>query len=316
MQRPETLQPTNRVDTFTALVSDTFFPMAVQARRDSAGCFTGALHRRQLGKVGFAKVGSSPLDVYRDRQHIGRASDAAYLVKVQVQGEGLVRHRGREALLRPGDFTLCLSSEPYELHFPQAYSQVVLAVPEPLMEECVPEPARHLGVRMASNVGANGLFSQFVSSIASRLDSLDGVLARRLEANVIDLLSTTLGYARESQRQELLASGVKQEYLQRIKQFIRRHLGDERLGPEWIAEAHGITARYLHRLFEHECESVSRYIQRLRLEACRDALSDDAFAAYPVSEIAYRAGFKDASHFSRAFKKEFGLTPARYRRDH
>ncbi len=304
------------MDAFTELVSETFFPMSVEARGESGVGFAGELRRHQLGNVGFATVSSSPLDVYRRRQHIGRASDAAYLVKVQVQGEGRVRHRGREAHLRPGDFTLCLSSEPYELHFEHEYSQVVLAIPEPLMEECVHQPARHLGVTMESRVGANGLFAQFVTSIALRLDTLDGVLARRLEANVIDLLSTTLGYAREAQRQELFNSGVKREYLQRIKQFIRRNLDDERLGPEWIAEAHDISARYLHRLFEGECESVSRYIQRLRLEGCRDALGDGAFAAYPVSEIAYRAGFKDASHFSRAFKKEFGVTPARYRRGH
>ena len=289
--------------------------MTCDPAKDFEGRFFGALKCQQIGAVGFSAVRGSPLDVYRGKRHIGQVSDAVYLVKIQVEGESLIQHCGREAHLRPGDFTLCLSSEPYELHFADNYSQVVLAVPEVLMEDCVSQPTQHIGVRMDSRVGANGLFTKFVTSISNCLDSMDGVLAQRLEANVIDLLVTTLGYAQESHKHDLLNIGVKREYLQRIKYFIRKNLQEEQLGPEWIASAHRISTRYLHMLFETESVSVSRYIQGLRLENCRAALADSAFADYSVSEIAYYWGFKDASHFSRAFKTEFGQTPARLRKD-
>ena len=304
-----------RLECFDHMVSDTFFPMHCQPLRGFDGEFAGQIETQQLGRVGLAAIKSSPLDVYRNRSHIGRASEAVYLVKVQVKGESLVKQRGREAYLCPGDFTLCLSSEPYELHFKSDYSQVVLSVPQPLLEECVRHPEQHLGVRMNSQVGANGLFSQFVTSIGARLNELDGVLAQRLEANVIDLLSTTLGHAQEMQKHDLLNSGVKREYLQRIKSFIRTHLHDERLCPAWIAASQDISTRYLHMLFEGEGKSISRYIQRLRLESCKAALEDRDFSDYSVSEIAYRLGFNDASHFSRVFKACFGQSPARYRKD-
>lgn len=307
---------TDRFALFDSVISDTFCPMAVERHANWEGDFSGAVRSEQLGAVGFASVKSSPLDVYRRRMDISKATDSSYLVKVQVEGEGLVQQFGRKAHLAPGDFTLCLSSEPYELHFDQEYSQIVLSVPESLLEECVQQPSQHLGVRMDSAVGANGLFSQFVTSIASRLDSMDGLLARRLEANVIDLLATTLGYAQEAQKRDLLSAGVKSEYIHRIKYFIRRNLDDERLNPDWIAAAHHISKRYLHMLFEDQSVSISRYIQQLRLESCRAALADKSFAGHSVSEIAYRYGFKDASHFSRTFKNEFGETPARYRRDY
>lgn len=305
----------DRVEYFDSLVSEAFFPMSCEVRRDYEGQFKGGIVRRQFGEVGFAAVKTSPLDVYRRRNHIGKADDAAYLVKVQVEGEAMVSQSGREAHLRPGDFTLCLSSEPYELHFPDNFSQVVLSVPQNLLEECVQYPYQLLGVRMDSQVGANGLFSQFVTSIASRLDSMDGDLAQRLEANVIDLLSTTLGYARESQRRDLLNCGVKLEYLRRIKYFIRQNIGAEHLNPDVIADAHQISTRYLHLLFEDEGLSVSRYILKLRLELCKSALADPSFVNYSVSEIAYRFGFKGASHFSRVFKSQFSQSPARYRKE-
>ncbi len=305
----------DRFDFFGSVVNDLFCPMACERNVHSPGDFNATVLSQQLGAVGFAAIKSSPLDVYRRRTDIARASESSYLVKIQVQGESLVQQLGREAHLTPGDFTLCQSSVPYELHFREEYSQVILSVPQALLDECVQHPYQHLGVRMDASVGANGLFTQFVTSIAGQLDRMDGVLAQRLEANVIDLLATTLGYAQEAQKRDLIASGVKGEYLQRIKHFIRRHLDDDRLGPEWIAAAHDISTRYLHMLFESESVSVSRYIQQLRLESCRAALMDPAFAGYSVAEIAYRFGFKDASHFSRAFKSEFGQAPARYRKE-
>jgi AraC family transcriptional activator of tynA and feaB len=306
--------PEERFEQFGSHVSELFFPMSCETHRDHREAFRGAIKRRQLGEMGFAAVRSSPLDVYRSRSHIAQVSDAAYLVKIQVEGESLVVHRGREAHLQPGDFTLCLSSEPYELHFAAEYSQVVLAVPQALMEDCIQHPERHLGVRQDASVGANGLFSQFVTSIASRLDDMDGVLAQRLEANVIDLLATTLTHSEEAGRRERLESGVRCEHLHRIKHFIRSNLHDERLSPAWIAQSQGISTRYLHMLFEHEGTSISRHIIAMRLQACRQALGNHAFERYSIADIAYRFGFKDPAHFSRAFKRTFGETPARYRR--
>lgn len=32
-----------------------------------------------------------------------------------------------------------------------------------------------------------------------------------------------------------------------------------------------------------------------------------------LSEIAYRVGFSDQAHFSRSFKRHFGMTPSEYR---
>lgn len=309
------LTTTESLERFDEQVREIFFPMDCKRARNYLGDFRGRLNSRQLGQLGFAAVKSTPLDVYRRRSHIGEVADSSYLVKIQVAGESQIIQRGREAHLQPGDFTLCLSSEPYELHFASDYSQVVLAIPSALMEECVHQPEQHLGVRMAAQNGANGLFSQFVTSIVQKLDGMDGVLAQRLEANVIDLLATTLSYTGESQRRDLLCNGVRQEYLQRIRHFIRKHLGDQRLTPDWIAAAQHISTRYLHMLFEAESVSVCRYIQQLRLQGCRQALADTAFSRFTVAEVAYHFGFKDASHFSRAFKAEFGVTPVQFRRE-
>jgi AraC family transcriptional regulator len=56
--------------------------------------------------------------------------------------------------------------------------------------------------------------------------------------------------------------------------------------------------------------SVGEYLRRLRLDW---AASQLAATETPLALLAAEAGFADQSHFTRAFKRHAGLTPARYR---
>lgn len=300
------------IEEFGDRVSTTFFPMDCRDGEVKLNNFSGDVSRKGLGEFTLASVWGAPLDVYRNRSHIASVSEEVYLVKVQTSGTGIVRHRGNEARLRPGDYTMCLSSEPYQLTFPEHFSQLVLAVPVDVLSGCVHDPSRFLGMRIAADDGVNGVFSQFVSSIYERVDTLGDVLLKRLEANVLDLLVTSIAHheATESgSRREM-----KVEYLHRLKRYIDNHLCDPDLCPDSIATAHGITTRYLHMLFKSSDASLCRYIQSQRLSRCEAALKDPGFGARSVSDIAYHFGFNDASHFSRLFKSEYGEAPARYRR--
>src|SRR4030095_15324908 len=109
---------------------------------------------------------SSPIEVFRRRNHIGRVSDAWYLVKFQLEGDVLARQREREAHLRPGDFVMCSTAEPYSLLFPAHYREAVLAIPQHCLRERLSSPEDWLGRRMACDDPVNGLLSQFVRSMS------------------------------------------------------------------------------------------------------------------------------------------------------
>lgn len=55
------------------------------------------------------------------------------------------------------------------------------------------------------------------------------------------------------------------------------------------------------------------YLTQRRLDQARSALAD---GAEPVVEVAYSAGYGSVSAFGLAFKKRFGISPARYRTRH
>jgi len=91
------------------------------------------------------------------------------------------------------------------------------------------------------------------------------------------------------------------------------------LGERWreaptaaeIADAVGVHPARLAREFRaHYCESLGECARRLRLEWAAGQLvrSDVGLVLLAVD-----AGFVDQSHFTRAFRNQFGITPARYR---
>jgi AraC-like DNA-binding protein len=104
--------------------------------------------------------------------------------------------------------------------------------------------------------------------------------------------------------------------LVRIHAFIEQHLGEADLSPGVVAAAHHVSVRYLHRLFEAQETTVAAWIRRRRLERCRRDLADPALGAVPVAALAARWGLPDSAHFSRLFRRTYGLPPAEYRRNY
>jgi AraC-like DNA-binding protein len=97
--------------------------------------------------------------------------------------------------------------------------------------------------------------------------------------------------------------------LEQVQDFIMERLGDSGLTVNHIAAAHAVSVRTLHTTFAATGTSVGRWVRIQRLEQCRRELTR-APVGTTVTDVAFRWGFVDAAHFSRAFKQEFGMTPS------
>ncbi|MEV5798686.1 helix-turn-helix transcriptional regulator [Streptomyces collinus] len=73
--------------------------------------------------------------------------------------------------------------------------------------------------------------------------------------------------------------------------------------------------RSLHKLFRAEGPTVGGWIRLRRLERSRwDLLRPDAQSG-GVAAVARRWGFVSPSHFSRAFRAAYGMTPRQWQCD-
>jgi len=100
-------------------------------------------------------------------------------------------------------------------------------------------------------------------------------------------------------------------WLRRVDDLVRSRFA-ERLTLAEIAQESGVHPVHLARIFRrHYRCTLGDYVRRLRVEsaAARLESSDES-----LSDIATGTGFADQSHFTRAFKRQTGLTPGNYRR--
>jgi AraC-like DNA-binding protein len=104
--------------------------------------------------------------------------------------------------------------------------------------------------------------------------------------------------------------GVRAARLTAIKADISRHLTDGSLSVATLAARHGITPRYVHKLFEDDEMTCSQYVLDQRLALAYRRLRDPRLAGRTVSSIAHDAGFGDLSYFNRTFRHRYGVTPS------
>jgi AraC-like DNA-binding protein len=89
---------------------------------------------------------------------------------------------------------------------------------------------------------------------------------------------------------------------------------DPSLDPQAVAEAHGISRRYLHLLFAESGTSFGATLMALRLEQAKHLLDDRRLANVGIAELAWRCGFREPSHFARRFRTRYGAAPDAYRK--
>jgi AraC family transcriptional regulator len=101
------------------------------------------------------------------------------------------------------------------------------------------------------------------------------------------------------------------QWLAQVKEFMDMHYRD-RLSLTGLAAIARVHPVYLARAFRsHYGRSINKYLLGLRLELARGLLADGEMA---LSDIAAEAGFCDQGHFSKNFKRFYGLSPGEYRK--
>lgn len=292
------------------LVSESFVPLEV--RSDRADNFTGRLRSRVLDELSIIEVSANGHQVHRTPSLIAASDRLYFKLNLQLSGHGILIQDNREATLHPGDLAVYDTHRPYTLAYEQDFRTLVLMFPHDALDLPAGAVGQLTAVRMPGDVGLGRMISPFMVQLAENLDVLSGSSGRRLAHNAVDLISTMFDSELNARR----GAGSSQhgELLSRIRAYIEAHLGDPELCPAGIADAHFVSTRHLHNIFQEADTTVASWIRSRRLERCRRDLRDPVLAHRAVGAIATRWGFVDAAHFSRIFRSAFGEPPSSYRR--
>lgn len=290
------------------IVCDVF--VQLDCKSDMGAAFDGSVTYTKLGPAIFSDVASCKQRVYRTPSRIAHAREEMVLVALGRKGTGAVLQDNREAVIRPGEFAIYDTTRPYELQFNDIFTQTILQIPPDMLSRRLPGADALTAVSFDPARPLARLAYDFVATLSTIAGSVDAATGERLADQAVDLIAIALSERLSGSR--LPPSTHRAAMLYRLKEQIERRLHDPGLSLSQIAAMLGISTRYVNDLLALEQTSFQRYLLQRRLERCRRDLATSP-ARRQIGEIAFAWGFNDLSHFGRAFRERYGLTPRDWR---
>ena len=238
------------------------------------------------------------------------ANQDVYFAVVLLSGEYALEQDGKEAVLQPGDMTLYDATRPHHIQCPKDFGKILLSIPRPLLRARMAAAEHCTALKISGAAGIGAVTSEFLRTSSREAGTLTASDITTLADQTLDLLTLAAASVRPA---DFTLSRSRSTSLYRIKTLIERCLQDVDLDSAAIARRAGLSARYINGLFGEEGTSLMRYVWKRRLEHCAKDMREPHHESDPIADIAFRWGFGDASHFSRAFKQHFGCAPREFR---
>ncbi|MET9440488.1 helix-turn-helix domain-containing protein [Streptomyces sp. NPDC006610] len=272
----------------------------------------GTTSSRQFGRVRVSIVEGGPYELIGNGRMIGNGAEPFVGVCRPLVGEVQVFQDGRWSVASGSRIVCYDSSRPYRVLMPEPFRIVTLRLPHQLIGLTAKEAELLTARAWYGSQGLGALMSDLLVGLERYGEEIE---------TAIDLLGGSvagLAAALFAERIRAVAAeqGVDRNALMlTIQGHIRARLADPDLSPLTVARHHNVSLRYLQKLFHERGTSPARWIRSERLARCRSELDDPGLDHLSIALIGERSGFYEASHFSRLFREEYGISPREYRKN-
>jgi AraC-like DNA-binding protein len=166
-----------------------------------------------------------------------------------------------------------------------------------------PAPEKLPAFTLPPDRGIASALERLLASLADPLDAklfaplaIQEILFRLLRSDAAATVRNGVGLAGDAER------------ILETMQFIRSHHADK-LNVERLAKRAAMSpSHFAHRFRAIARVSPMRFVREARLEHARSLLLEDGAR---VSEVALEVGFESPAHFTREFKRRFGMAPSK-----
>lgn len=241
----------------------------------------------------------------------GKGSSEMFLVSLQLEGKSRVTQAGRDCESEPGQIFIIDTSRPFEIETLDMRSRSVY-LDASFMRSGFPEHEHFTATTFDSRSGAGAVCGNLISYMFSSSEMASPILASKMGESLSSLLALAL-FDSESDSNPDGRFSRNSEMLAKVRRYIKMRLRDSSLDCATISSESGISLRRLHQLFSEEGTTVMKWVWQERLRHIAKDLKNPALAHRSTSMIAYDWGFSEPAHFSRSFKRAFGMTPMNFR---
>lgn len=263
-----------------------------------------------LGDLRLADIEGNEHVVERTPRTCRALPKDSVFVSLLTAGQGVFFHEGGCLTPQTGDLILYDTRRSYLFGFPLPMRQLLVDIPREVF-----------ATRCASGeMPAPMLFGRGPAAEGALVSALGAVLADwatgRGSDDPVNTEDTVLDLVRTLAAPRLGGGSAPPAALSRLtvaKDYIDRHLDDPGLSAGHVAEAIGVSARHLSRIFQPTGMSPHSHILEQRLAKAREELADPGSRHLTIAEVAHRWGFASQAHFTRVFRRRFGRTPGETR---
>lgn len=297
-------------DAWQAAVTEAYFPLDTEYtnRRE----FAGSLEIFSLGLISVSKMQCDAVHYRRHRRHFLNEQDASLLITIPEISEVNFSQGSRSVRCAPGGFLLERGDAPYEFWHGKPNALWVMKVPSASVRARIGSAERLSALSFDATQGVASLFLDTVRTTIGHIGTLNEGAREMMGRHLLEMLC--LSVVSDDRVLDSSVSSVRAGHLHRAEQYIRDNLKNCDLGPHAVAEACGISLRYLQGLFQDSNKSINGFIRDSRLDRCAEDLTLVADTR-TIAEIAYRWGFADQSQFCKHYRARFGCSPTDTRRE-
>lgn len=289
-----------RLAYWTEAICETF--LKVDCRKEGDAPFHGEMRGCQLSNLDLIDVVSPAMEYRRGAIQIQGRSEEHFQLVLQISGVGHLWQCEREAVLLPGDVALYTSTAPSSIAYPKGSRTIAMKLPRQCVLDRIKCCERALALSLKGDSAMGGLVGSMMRE-SFALGFEQGVVDDgRLSSGLLDIIAYAFDHQPEPSR-----TCSRDTPLAQIKKFMQANLADSEMQLVDVAQKHNVSMRTLNRLFAAEGSSASRWLWLQRLEASYRSLRNGDVRQ--VSEAALGCGFNDLSHFSKSFKKAYGIAP-------
>ncbi|SEB25934.1 AraC-binding-like domain-containing protein [Variovorax sp. YR216] len=282
--------------------------MAVQSA--SPADFWADMQIADLGLLAAVRQAGSAHRCYREDPEFGRDEHRSFHLIINLSSPWRIAHRGRERMA-PGDAMLTDSRFNHDIHVDQTYEFINLKLSEAWMRQWVPSPGSLVGRRIAASEGWGRALTAFAAQLTPRFLVQTPLPLSMVSDQLGALLALLASEFRASPQRPTRADGALQ---QRIQEVIVQRCAEPALTAAAVAGSLDLSTRTLHRVFTRFGETFGESLMNARVGLALRMLESPLYRRLTAAEIGRRAGFSDASHFTRVLRRRLGATPAQLRR--
>lgn len=301
------LPPGQQFKNFKEVFERTHFHWDLKS--DCVDGYRATINRRSYNDFVFTHIVADRVTGQRTANDIKQCDEAYFCLLYLESGATSLAQGANESTVTAGSIALWDSTRPAFFNAGETLHQMSLLIPHEVATLAMPGIEDMCGMQIPGNVGIGALLISHLRQLHANIDKVD----RRDRPAILRATVELASAAFRPELEPLAGSTFRRTLLARVQEYIVANLSDPELGPQTIAAAFRFSPRYLHRLFAEFDMTVSEWIKRRRLARTRVDLESSGLDKFSITQLAMKNGFSDASHFSRSFRGEFGMSPREWR---